>query len=60
MTEQLTNFQMNFQVDEGKFYISESPTGQETIFMLPKKPQEGLFNSGLVFEPAKKEGVIAK
>jgi len=61
MSEKLTNFQMNFQIDEGKFYISESPTGQENIFMLPlKKQPEGLFNTGIVFEPPVKEGIVAK
>ena len=33
----LVNFQTNFQIKENKFIISESPTGQENIFMIPKK-----------------------
>jgi len=53
MVEKLTNFQMNFQDKDGRFYIADSPTGQETIFMLPVKKPEGLFGTGIIFEPAK-------
>lgn len=34
MTEKLHNFQMNFQTKDGRFFISETPIGQSSIFML--------------------------
>jgi len=60
MKERLTNFQMSFQTKSGKFFISENPTGQETIFMLPHYSDKGSHLARSQFHKACKKTGLPK
>jgi hypothetical protein len=61
MTEKFINYQVNFQTKDGKFFISETPTGEQTFLVLPiKEKHEGLFGTGIIFEPKSSGELKAK